>query len=92
MLQEFERWLRDINSPADSLLGGLMLHKLKVLYCARACTQRREHVLHGSDRNIRYRSSKKWLAACCTANKIDESRGTHPSVVVAACDTTSEFA
>ena len=47
MLQEFERWLRDINeSAADSLVEALeevlMLHKLKVpaLLRARACTRR----------------------------------------------------
>ena len=56
MLQEFERWLRDINeSAADSLLEALeevlMLHKLKVPALLRQSlhsTNHREYVLHGS--------------------------------------------
>ena len=78
MLQEFERWLRDINeSAADSLLESLeevlMLHKLKVPALLRKSLHSTNPIesmfsmVRSCERNIkRYRSSKmrqRWLAA-----------------------------
>ncbi len=78
MLQEFERWLRDINeSAADSLLEALeevlMLHKLKVPALLRKSPHSTNPIesmfsmVRSCERNIkRYRSSKmrqRWLAA-----------------------------
>jgi transposase-like protein len=78
MLQEFERWLRDINeSAADSLLEALeevlMLHKLKVPALLRKSLHSTNPIesmfsmVRSCEHNIkRYRSSKmrqRWLAA-----------------------------
>ena len=78
MLQEFERWLRDINeSAADSLLEALeevlMLHKLKVPALLRQSLHSTNPIesmfsmVRSCERNIkRYRNSKmrqRWLAA-----------------------------
>ena len=78
MLQEFERWLRDINeSAADSLVESLeevlMLHKLKVPALLRKSLHSTNPIesmfsmVRSCERNIkRYRSSKmrqRWLAA-----------------------------
>ena len=82
MLQEFERWLRDINeSAADSLLEALeevlMLHKLKVPALLRQSLHSTNPIesmfsmVRSCERNIkRYRNSKmrqRWLAACAAA-------------------------
>ena len=77
MLQEFERWLRDINeSAADSLVEALeevlMLHKLKVPALLRKSLHSTNPIesmfsmVRSCERNIkRYRNSKmrqRWLA------------------------------
>ena len=95
MLQEFERWLRDINeSAADSLLEALeevlMLHKLKVPALLRQSLHSTNPIesmfsmVRSCERNIkRYRNSKmrqRWLAAVLLHwNNSRRSRGTHPS-------------
>ena len=78
MLQEFERWLRDINESAanslvESLEEVLMLHKLKVPALLRKSLHSTNPIesmfsmVRSCERNIkRYRSSKmrqRWLAA-----------------------------
>ena len=94
MLQEFERWLRDINeSAADSLVESLeevlMLHKLKVpallrkslhsRILSRACSPWFAVASATSNATVAARCASDGSLPCFCSEQQFESRGTHPS-------------